>query len=204
MALTVDTLRDGLRGATDAAIAAADDLNEADARLGDGDLGVSLRRAATDVRAALDDLPADDLGQALLAVAQTLTRSHASSFVTLAATGVMSAAKAAKGRAEVPWSEVADLLEAALEKMKARGKVELGQKTVLDSLAAAAAAARGLDTGAELRAAVQQASLQALDDFRERPAGAGRARIFAERSLGLDDPGMLAFRKLVAGLGSGQ
>jgi len=32
-----------------------------------------------------------------------------------------------------------------------------------------------------------------LLEYRDRPCRAGRARMFAERSVGLDDPGMLAF-----------
>jgi phosphoenolpyruvate---glycerone phosphotransferase subunit DhaL len=44
----------------------------------------------------------------------------------------------------------------------------------------------------------------AVDDtmarMRGQPAKIGRARIFAERSVGLDDPGMLAFREMLRGL----
>jgi phosphoenolpyruvate---glycerone phosphotransferase subunit DhaL len=39
-----------------------------------------------------------------------------------------------------------------------------------------------------------------MDDFRDRQAKIGRARIFAEKSAGLDDPGMLAFRRILDGL----
>jgi hypothetical protein len=36
----------------------------------------------------------------------------------------------------------------------------------------------------------------ALADFRDRPCAMGRARMFAEKSIGLDDPGMLAMAEL--------
>jgi dihydroxyacetone kinase-like protein len=36
--------------------------------------------------------------------------------------------------------------------------------------------------------------------LRGQQAKVGRARIFGERSAGLDDPGMLAFREMLRGL----
>ena len=35
-----------------------------------------------------------------------------------------------------------------------------------------------------------------IDDFRDRESKVGRARIFSEKSIGLDDPGMLAFQRM--------
>ena len=82
--------------------------------------------------------------------------------------------------------------------MIARGKAELGGKTVLDSLDAVAKALDGVDRPRRCgrgRAAGPRAT--ALDAFRDRPATVGRARIFAEKSRGLDDPGMLAMALIV-------
>ena len=45
-----------------------------------------------------------------------------------------------------------------------------------------------------------RATDQALDRFRDQPNKLGRARMFGEKSIGLDDPGMLAFRRLLDGL----
>ena len=44
---------------------------------------------------------------ALLACAQAMTKVSGSSYGTLLATGLMAAAKATRGRTEVPWSETA-------------------------------------------------------------------------------------------------
>ena len=49
-------------------------------------------------------------------------------------------------------------------------------------------------------AAADRATNQALDRFRELPNTLGRARMFGATSIGLDDPGMLAFRRLLDGL----
>lgn len=178
---------------------AADELNTLDGQLGDGDLGVTMVRGGREVTALLPDLP-DDIGQALMQVAQAFTRTSGSSFGTLTATGLMAAAKATKGRDAVPWSEVPALVLAAFEMMRTRGKADLGDKTVLDTLHAAAVAADGMDDPQTMLAAMRAAVDSTMEAMRGQEARIGRARIFGEKSKGLDDPGMLAFRHMLRGL----
>lgn len=197
--LTRDTLRVGLTRIAAHMEGAADELNTLDGQLGDGDLGVTMVRGGREVSALLADLPGD-LGQAFLTVAQAFTRSSGSSFGTLTATGLMAAAKATKGRDAVPWSEVPALLMAAFEAMRMRGKADLGDKTVLDAIHAAAREAEGLDDPGAMRLAMLSAVDRTREAMRDQRARIGRARIFGEKSEGLDDPGMLAFRHMLAGL----
>ncbi|MEM7441786.1 MAG: dihydroxyacetone kinase subunit L [Pseudomonadota bacterium] len=199
MALDTPTLRHGLALIAKQMEASAGELNSADGALGDGDLGVTMTRGMREVMKGADDLP-DDVGMALFACAQAFTRISGSSYGTLLATGLMSAAKASRGKTELPWSDVADLLGGAVTAMAARGKSELGQNTVLDPLDAAAKAAEGQSDGPELLAAVSTAIDQTMDTYRDQPAQVGRARIFGDKSVGLDDPGMLALRCIVDGL----
>ena len=63
------------------------------------------------------------------------------------------------------------------------------------------AAARALDSHPEDSvSAVITAVDETLTLFRDRACKIGRARIFADRSVGLDDPGMVAFRVMVGAL----
>ena len=179
--------------------ASCDRLNAADGALGDGDLGVTMTRGMALVAEAAPDLP-DDLGQALLRCAQAFTKSSGSSYGTLLATGLMAMAKATKGRTEIEVADLSGLVAAARDAMIARGKAELGGKTVLDSLDAVAKALDGVDDPAAASAAARQAVTDALAAFRDRPATVGRARIFAEKSRGMDDPGMLAMALIVEAL----
>ncbi|SOE16548.1 dihydroxyacetone kinase-like protein [Hoeflea halophila] len=173
-----------------------DELNAADGTLGDGDLGVTLTRGMRAITQLKDDLP-DDLGMALMQCAQAFTKSSGSSYGTLMATGLMSAAKALKGQTEFEVAQVSDLVAGARDKMQERGKAEIGGKTVLDSLDAVARATSGLDDKEAVASAAADAVDQALEEFRQKPATIGRARIFAEKSIGLDDPGMLAMQRIV-------
>lgn len=178
----------------------SDELNALDGQLGDGDLGVTMVRGTRAVAAELAGLP-DDVGMALLKCAQAFTKVSGSTYGTLLATGLMSAAKATKGRTEVPWSEVSSLLASAVQSMAQRGGGKLGDKTVLDAIDAAQAATQGLDQPAELLKAADSSVRECLDRFRNQPARQGRARIFGDKTIGMDDPGMLAFERIIQGLG---
>ena len=142
MALTTPVLADGLRRIAAHMETVADELNALDGQLGDGDLGVTMTRGGRALLDIVPTLPAD-VGMALMACAQAMTKVSGSSYGTLLATGLLTAAKATRGRTEVPWSETAALLRAAFDAMKTRGKSALGDKTVLDAIDAAATAAEG-------------------------------------------------------------
>jgi phosphoenolpyruvate---glycerone phosphotransferase subunit DhaL len=185
----IDRLHDAMEHEFDA-------LNTADGALGDGDLGVTMTRGMRLVKDDAANLP-DDLGQSLLKCAQAFTKSSGSSYGTLLATGLMAMAKSLKGREEVAASEISALVATARDAMMARGKAELGGKTVLDSLDAVAKATDGLSEPDEVARAARNAAGDAIEEFRTRPATVGRARIFAEKSRTMVDPGMLAMTRIV-------
>jgi phosphoenolpyruvate---glycerone phosphotransferase subunit DhaL len=199
MALTTPVLAEGLKRIAAHMETVADELNALDGKLGDGDLGITMTRGG---RALVDILPKlpDDLGMALMACAQAMTKVSGSSYGTLLATGLLAVAKATRGHTEVPWSETSALLRTALEAMQARGKASLGDKTVLDALDAAATAAQGKAEPADILQSTSAAVEATLQRMRGMQAKIGRARIFGERSIGLDDPGMRAFREVLLGL----
>ena len=173
-----------------------DHLNAADGALGDGDLGITMTRGMALVAEAAPELP-DDFGQALMGCAQAFTRSSGSLYGTLLGTGLMAVAKATKGRTMIEVAELSGLVGTARDAMIARGKAELGGKTVLDSLDAVAKALDGVADPATAAEAAPRAARAALAALRDRAATVGRARIFAEKSRGLDDPGMLAMAMIV-------
>ena len=177
----------------------ADELNAADGLLGDGDLGITMVRGFREIIEVRDSLP-DDVGMALFQCGKAFTKSSGSSYGTLLATGLMSVAKKKKGQQEIQVEEISALLNDALDAMKQRGKAELGDKTVLDVIAASSQAGKDQSDGSSVIKAINDAVTSTIDEFRSRQSKIGRARIFSEKSIGLDDPGMLAFRKMLEAL----
>lgn len=198
-AFTSDDLRSLLAKLAEAGEAAHDELNAQDGKLGDGDLGITVARGWREAANGAADLP-EDVGMAFLACSKAFQRVSSSSFGTLVATGLMAAAKACKGRSEVPVAETSALLEGAIEAMLKRGKGALGDKTVIDMLEEIRKATSDIGEPAALLAAADQAADTALEAFRGQPSKLGRARMFGEKSIGLDDPGMLALRRMIDGL----
>ena len=197
--LTVDVLKDGLKRVAAKMDAMADELNALDGALGDGDLGVTMVRGGRAIVGELDAFP-DDVGGALAKCAQAFTKTSGSTLGTLLATGLLAAAKAAKGQTEVAWRDVSGLVAGALAAMANRGRAQLGDKTVLDALEAVRHATEGRDDPADMLTAAIDDMHGALDRLRTQPARQGRARIFADKTIGRDDPGMIAVLRVLEGL----
>lgn len=177
----------------------ADELNTLDGQLGDGDIGITMSKAARQIQSILDELP-EDLGRALLMIAQAITKSRASSYGTLLATGVMAMAKQVMGETQIEPNRLPQMLAAAVEKMAARGKSALGEKTVLDAVEAIRIALESRQDGDDAAELVDKALGEAIEHFRNKPCRQGRARIFSDKSIGLDDPGMVVIKKVTEAL----
>ncbi|MFI3905369.1 dihydroxyacetone kinase subunit L [Ochrobactrum sp. S1502_03] len=166
-------------------------LNAADARLGDGDTGTMLARLFASL-AQTNLEQTEDIGMAFSTLAKAAAVSTGSSLGTLVATALLTIGKETKGRDSLEDADMPILLNKAMDAMMARGKAVLGDKTILDSLDAII---KNLTTEPTLRAAAEGAE-QALDNFRAKPNRIGRARMFGDKTIGIDDPGMLAVAML--------
>lgn len=199
-AADMSMLRAALGRWCDALDAAVPELNALDARLGDGDLGTTLSKCAANVRALT--WSSDDIAGVLKSCAQACAKASGSSFGTLLAVGFLSAAKSIGSRQTLDREAIVAMLRAAQQALAARGGAAVGDKTMLDSLQALGDALAAAQEGdlASLRHVARQATQQALDTLRERPNRIGRARMFAQASIGLDDPGMVAVHRMVHAL----
>lgn len=171
------------------------ELNAADAKLGDGDTGGMLARVIS-AMANVQVADGGDVGTAFADYARAAMGATGSSLGTLFATALLTCARETRGRPQVEWAEVSNLLEKSRDAMIARGGANLGDKTVLDALNAVARAVSGVDNSQAAGSEATAAGRAALDSFRQQPNKVGRARMFADATIGLDDPGMLAFVKL--------
>jgi dihydroxyacetone kinase len=191
-----------IKAARAATLAAQDELNAADARLGDGDTGVMLRRLFEALEAALPAAgTADsDLGLVFQPLAKASASTTGSSLGTLVTVAMMTLAKSTRGQADITWTGLAQLLDAVRDQLMARGGAKLGDKTILDSLDAVARTVEGMNDPHLMLDAARTAARQTLERFRRQPNRAGRARMFGDKTIGLDDPGMLALLRVVEAL----
>jgi dihydroxyacetone kinase-like protein len=179
--------------------AAAPELNELDGRLGDADLGVTLDKCATLMEQAQSELP-DSLEGIFKRLAQASAKASGSSFGTLLTVALMTAAKRCAGVPSLSRADLAALLAEVVVTLSARGGASLGDKTVLDALQAMHLAISGASEDDDVRRAAIDAVTGALAAFRDKPNRIGRARMFADKTIGMDDPGMVALQRMVEGL----
>ena len=178
---------------------AAPELNALDGELGDGDLGVTLSQCAHNVRIALPQAP-DTVPGLLRTAAQACADASGSSFGTLLASGLLSAAKWLEGGRAVDHNTLPPLLMHVIDKLSARGGASLGDKTMLDALHAIAQAIERAPPQTALATVARDAAEQALKDFHAQPCRAGRARMFAAKSTHRNDPGMVAIWRMTQSL----
>jgi len=177
------------------------ELNDLDAKLGDGDMGTTLATISRALRPEMESLP-DDIGECLSRVVRVIGRTSGSSLSAVVMTGFHRAARATRGETSIPWAELAELISLAVNAMQERGGAKLGDKSVLDGLAAIAnALAEEADPNAFAAVAVE-AVTRAIAGYRDKPSRIGRARLAPQQGIGQDDPGMVALKRIIEAIRS--
>ena len=166
-------------------IASADELTDLDRAIGDGDHGANMRRGFEAVLSAVDELSAKNLGESLKGVGTTLVMKVGGASGPLYGTLFMSLGKTLED--EVTREQFADAFANAIDAVKARGKSDVGQKTMLDVLFPVLAVLR--EGGAGLPQRLKAAARVAAEQTVPMRAIRGRASFLGERSIGHMDPG---------------
>lgn len=169
----------------------ADELTALDQAIGDGDHGLNMKRGLEAVLADLDQLAAKPLPDALKAIGMTLVMKVGGASGPLYGTLAMTMGKELP--ADPSRADVGRALAAAIVAVKARGKSETGQKTMLDVLAPVADALVHDGDPAKVAADAADATIP-------MKAIRGRASFLGDRSIGHMDPGARSSALLVAAI----
>jgi dihydroxyacetone kinase-like protein len=170
-------------------IAHADELTALDQAIGDGDHGLNMKRGFEAVLADADQIAAKPLPDALKQIGMTLVMKVGGASGPLYGTLFMAMAK------DIPAAptrhEFLRAADAAIGAVKARGKSDFGQKTMLDVLKPARDAfVAGRDPVVAANAAAEATI--------PMKAVRGRASFLGARSIGHMDPGARSSALLVA------
>ena len=169
-----------------------DDFNAADGKIGDGDLGVTILHGLEEVNNNISKF-SDDMGANFMLCSQAFVKRSGSSFGTLIAFSFMNISKNLKGKTECNHDDIVSIFETALKTILERGKTNLGDKTIADSLDLIIKKLKNNQNYSEL---FKSATKEALENFKGKKIKIGRARMFEDKTKSLDDPGMFALNKL--------
>jgi len=173
----------------------AEELTALDQAIGDGDHGLNMKRGFEAVRAEADAFAAKPLPDALKAIGTKLVMTVGGASGPLFGTLFMALGK--EIAADPDRNNLAAAFGKAVEAVAARGKSQIGQKTMLDVLQPVHDALAGGKTAAEI-ADIADAAAEATVPMK---ALRGRASFLGERSIGHMDAGARSTALLVRSVG---
>lgn len=167
-------------------------LTELDSAIGDADHGNNMSRGFIEV---VKQLPKDqeDIGLILNKVGMVLLSKVGGASGPLYGTAFMRAGKQVTGKTSLSASDWENMLAAAVDGIKFRGKATRGEKTMIDALEPALdafsnAAQANKPVGECLQAACEAAK-EGVAYTKTIRATKGRASYLGDRSIGHQDPG---------------
>ncbi|MEW5721922.1 MAG: dihydroxyacetone kinase subunit DhaL [Thermodesulfobacteriota bacterium] len=191
--ITARQIQAALTGLCDTIEEQKDYLSELDGAIGDGDHGVNMAKCFRGVKARLEASTASDVGGVLNLVGLEVMNSVGGAMGALYGTLFMRLALASTGKPEVTLDDLAVMFTGALEGILTIGQAQVGDKTLVDTLAPAVealqAAARD---GRSLAAALiefEEAARKGMESTTNMLAKTGRASRLGERTLGHQDAG---------------
>jgi len=168
-------------------------LTQLDSAIGDADHGINMDRGFTAVRAKFPTMATMDIATQLKTVGTTLVSTVGGASGPLYGTAFLRAGVAVAGKQQLGPADLVALLEAFLGGIVARGKAQPGEKTMVDALTPALAAAKeALNEGLPLKELASRATQAAEEGMKATIpllATKGRASYLGERSVGHQDPG---------------
>jgi phosphoenolpyruvate---glycerone phosphotransferase subunit DhaL len=173
-----------------------EELTELDSAIGDGDHGLNMKRGALAIRAKLPELDTKSLNDALKTMGMTCMSTVGGSSGPVFGTLMVTLGKELP---EQPNSaHVAQALAAGIAALSRLGKVEVGQKTLLDVLdPVQKVLAAG---GDNLVARVKQCAFDSAQATAAMDAIKGRASFLGDRALGHVDPGSRSMALIIGTL----
>jgi len=170
-----------------------DFLTQLDSPIGDADHGINMDRGFQAVIQKLPTVANMDIGSILKAVGTTLVSTVGGASGPLYGTAFLRAGISTSGKHELYEADVVGMLEAALEAIKARGKAQPGEKTMVDALTPALAAAKEAEAQnlglSQMLRRTSDATEKGMKSTIPLLATKGRASYLGERSIGHQDPG---------------
>ena len=168
-------------------------LTELDAAIGDADHGANMCRGMSAVEAKLDALALADLSGQMRVISTTLMSSVGGAAGPLYGAFFLQGSHAVQHKTDIGLADFASVVEAGYRGVVQLGKAAVGDKTMVDTLAAAVNSLRASCNHHEnLLDAIkgcQKAANLAAQGTIPMIAKKGRASYLGERSIGTQDPG---------------
>lgn len=191
-ALDYKSAAEMLRFCADAIIRNKPFLTEVDAKIGDGDHGIGMALGMTNAKNALQAMTdCRDIYKIFSKFGTTMIMSMGGASGVIFGTMFMGGAKGKEPADSIHSKEFANMMKDSLSAIKARGKAEVGDKTMVDALEPAVDAmlTYGGNNFSEMFSLAEAAAKRGVEQTKQLTAKYGRAKFLGKRSLGFPDAG---------------
>ena len=172
-------------------------FSELDAAAGDADFGVSLAKGFRTIQSKWEELDRSSIGIFLMKVGMIITSNVGGCSGPIWGTGFLRSGIKSKDKTVITLTDLVEMIDTAMEGIMARGGAKLGEKTLLDAMAAAREVFQQWSQKQEqdFLGAFDEAAAAAtatIESTRDWIAKRGRQSYTGERSKGTVDPGIVA------------
>lgn len=185
----------------------AERLCDMDAQMGDGDLGLTMKKGYCALPELFGAVEEPDMGKRLSKAGMKMASTVPSTMGTLMASGWMEGGKRLAGKASADAAGYAAFLSGFAAGIAKRGKCAPGERTVLDAVAPAAEAAEAAAAAGNSLADTAKAALEGakkgVEATKNMVPKYGKAAVFAAKAQGVEDQGAVAGMLLIQGLCDG-
>ncbi len=175
-----------------------DELCDMDAKMGDGDLGLTMEKGFSALPGLIkDNTEAGNIGKTLFKSGSRMAALVPSTMGTLMASGIMEAGKKLNGEEEIDAHKLVIFWRGYAEGLAKRGKCQPGDRTVLDAVDAAAAAAEAKlsenasATIADIALAAKEGAEKGCEATKDMKPKFGKAAVHEAQCAGVRDQGAI-------------
>ena len=181
----------------------ADEVAELDRKIGDGDHIINLQRGLSALKFIEDDLVDLDWSEVLMKVGMTLMTTMGGASGSLFGTLFISMAKEARGQ-KLDSTTFSAIFYQGVESVKKRGKADIGEKTMLDTLIPVANCLKeNIVKKIEFKQLLIILSEEAhagMSSTKDMIATKGRASYLGERAIGHIDAGARSSQLIICAI----
>jgi len=189
LAVNRDTVQDWMQRFAAAMAEHRQELVALDTAIGDGDHGTNMDRGMRKALEKLESQEQADAGAVLKTVAMALISNVGGAAGPLYGTLMLQMGTALAGKDDIDLATYTEAWHKGIQGVQARGKAELGDKTMVDALVPGVEA---LEKASDLDSGLREAAAAAESGMRDTiplVARKGRASYLGERSKDHQDPG---------------
>ena len=203
--ISYDALPELFQGTADIFAEKKEELCEMDARMGDGDLGLTMQKGFDALPQLIRENGEEgNVGKTLMKAGMKMAGLVPTTMGTLMASGIMEGGKALAGKEAIGQQELTEFLTAFARGIQKRGKCQLGDRTILDAVDAGAKKAKEASETVDDMEAVMLAAVDGakagVEATKEMLPKYGKAAVFSAKAKGIPDQGAVAGQYFLEGL----